>query len=207
MPTIAKSSFPAMRRQRQPRSAIIPEGTSFSRHTIDNSSPVRVIEKNGPPVAHSGIAASEGSWAIAKVSGKLTSVNEFMGAARVPIHQVTSSVAINAKNPALPVFDSCDGCGACCLVVTQPPFYRIFDEAGEDAWERLKGERPDLVAELIADYQKRRVVGGPFYGTPCVWFDETTRRCRHYEFRPRACRQFEIGSRDCHDARRRAGIS
>jgi len=113
---------------------------------------------------------------------------------------------MNTKHRPLPMINSCDGCGACCLVVTQPPFYRIFNEDGEDAWERLKNDCPDLVAELLADYQKRRTAGGPFYGTPCLWFDEPSRQCRHYEFRPRACRQFEIGSPDCHDARRRAGI-
>jgi Fe-S-cluster containining protein len=111
----------------------------------------------------------------------------------------------NTHRP-LPVIDSCHACGACCLTVTQPPFYRIFDDDGEDAWERLKRESPSLVAELIADYRSRRAAGRPSYGTPCIWFDEPTRQCRHYEFRPRACREFEIGSTDCHDARRRAGV-
>ena len=52
----------------------------------------------------------------------------------------------------LAVIDSCDGCGVCCNVVSRPPFYRVFDESGEDAWERLKADRPDVVAELHADY-------------------------------------------------------
>jgi hypothetical protein len=114
--------------------------------------------------------------------------------------------AVPRKFSPLPVIESCNGCGACCLVVTQPPFYRIFDEHGEDAWERLKSECPDLVAALLADNQTRRAAGEPLYGTPCVWLDPTSLRCRHYEFRPLACRQFEIGSLDCHDARRRARI-
>jgi uncharacterized protein len=109
-------------------------------------------------------------------------------------------------SPSLPVITSCDGCGACCQVVTRPPFYRVFDEPGEDAWERLNWERPELVAALLADERAARASGGPFYGTPCLWFDAETGRCRHYEYRPRACRAFEVGSRDCHDARRRAGI-
>jgi Fe-S-cluster containining protein len=107
----------------------------------------------------------------------------------------------------LPVIESCDGCGACCRVVTSPPFVRVFDERGEDAWERLKRERPDLVAELLADARSRRTSGGPFYGTPCLWFDAATARCRHYDLRPRACRDFAVGSVDCHDARRRARVS
>ena len=71
----------------------------------------------------------------------------------------------------LPVIDSCDGCGACCDVVTRPPFYRVFDEFGEDAWERLKADRPDIIAEFVADHRARRAAGGPYYGTPCIWLD------------------------------------
>jgi len=113
---------------------------------------------------------------------------------------------MNNDEQALPVIESCDGCGACCRVVTEPPFYKVFGEEGEEAWDRLKRERPDIFAHLLADYHKRRAEGGPFYGTPCLWFDAESRRCRHYEFRPLACREFEVGGFDCHDARRRAGI-
>jgi Fe-S-cluster containining protein len=107
---------------------------------------------------------------------------------------------------SLPIIESCDGCGACCQVVTAPPFYHVFEKEGEEAWERLKWERPDLLAEVIADSQIRRANGGPFYGTPCLWYDVRTRRCRHYKYRPHACREFEVGGEDCRDARRRAGI-
>jgi Fe-S-cluster containining protein len=107
---------------------------------------------------------------------------------------------------ALPVIESCDGCGACCRVVTLPPFRRDFDEGGEDAWERLRWERADLLAELLDADRARRTAGSPSYGTPCLWFDAETGRCRHYEYRPHACRAFTLGGRDCRDARRRAGI-
>ena len=53
----------------------------------------------------------------------------------------------------LPVIESCDGCGACCQVVTHPPFYSVFHELGEEAWERLKRERRDLMLEIVADYR------------------------------------------------------
>ena len=106
---------------------------------------------------------------------------------------------------ALPVIESCEGCGACCLVVTLPPFRRTFDEGGEEVWERLRWERPDLVRELLAADRARRARGEPSYGTPCLWFDAETRRCRHYDHRPRDCRVFEVGGADCRDARRRAG--
>lgn len=106
----------------------------------------------------------------------------------------------------LPVIESCAGCGACCLAVTSPPFRRVFDGEGEEAWDRLRRERPDLVAEILADASARRAAGGPFYGTACLWYDAAARACRHYEERPRACREFAMGGTDCHDARRRAGV-
>ena len=58
----------------------------------------------------------------------------------------------------LPVIDSCDGCGACCLVVTHPPFYSVFQEFGEEAWERLKRERRDLILEIVADDKRKQVL-------------------------------------------------
>lgn len=106
----------------------------------------------------------------------------------------------------LPVIESCDGCGACCQVVTHPPFYSVFHDQGEEAWERLKRERRDLVLGIVADYRARRSAGEPLSGTPCLWYDPQTRRCRHYEYRPLACREFLVGDDDCRDARRRAGI-
>jgi Fe-S-cluster containining protein len=106
----------------------------------------------------------------------------------------------------LPVIESCDGCGACCQVVTHPPFYSVFRELGEAAWERLKRERRDLVLEIVADYRRRRAAVEPLSGTPCLWYDADTRRCRHYDYRPLACREFVVGEDDCRDARRRAGI-
>jgi Fe-S-cluster containining protein len=113
---------------------------------------------------------------------------------------------MSATPKGLPIIESCEGCGACCQVVTSPPFDRVFDEDGEEAWERLKWERSDLLAELLADSRARRASGAPSYGTPCLWFDAGTSRCRHYEYRPRACREFAVGGEDCHDARRRAGV-
>jgi Fe-S-cluster containining protein len=32
---------------------------------------------------------------------------------------------------------------------------------------------------------------------PCIWFDQETRRCKHYEYRPELCRDFEVGEEDC----------
>jgi uncharacterized protein len=106
----------------------------------------------------------------------------------------------------LEVIASCDSCGACCRVVTAPPFHHVFDQEGEDAWERLRWDRPDLRAEILAAERARKAAGEPSSGTPCLWYDAESGRCRHHDYRPRACRAFEIGGQDCRDARRRAGI-
>ncbi len=106
----------------------------------------------------------------------------------------------------LPVIRSCDSCGACCRVVTLPPFRRIFDGEGEEAWERLRWDRPDLLAGILAADRARKAAGGPTSGTPCLWYDGPAGRCRHHDLRPRACREFEVGGDDCRDARRRAGV-
>ncbi|MFO0953464.1 MAG: YkgJ family cysteine cluster protein [Isosphaeraceae bacterium] len=106
----------------------------------------------------------------------------------------------------LEVVDSCDGCGACCRFVSLPPYRREFDGDGEEFWERLRRERPDLLAAILDEHSARRAEGAPLYGTPCLWYDPATAGCRHYDLRPRACRQFEVGSVDCLDARRRARI-
>lgn len=106
----------------------------------------------------------------------------------------------------LPVIDSCDGCGACCRVVTLPPFRRVFDEEGEEAWERLRWDRPDLMTEIVAVERVRRDAGEPSFGSPCLWLDAEGLRCLHYDLRPRACRDFAVGGVDCLDARRRAEV-
>jgi len=106
----------------------------------------------------------------------------------------------------LPIIDSCDDCGACCRVVTLPPFRRAFDGEGEEAWECLRWDRPDLMAEFLAADRARRADGDPSFGTPCLWLDPDSGRCRHYDHRPRDCREFAVGGPDCRDARRRAGV-
>jgi hypothetical protein len=42
--------------------------------------------------------------------------------------------------------------------------------------------------------------------TPCLWFDEQTRRCRHWEHRPEVSRGFVVGSEACLVHREQRGI-
>ena len=110
-------------------------------------------------------------------------------------------------SPLLPVISSCEGCGACCCrVVTLPPFRRVFGAEGEEAWERLRWDRPELMAQFLEAERARKLAGAPGFGTPCLWLDPATDLCRHYDHRPRECREFSVGGPDCRDARRRAGV-
>ncbi len=113
---------------------------------------------------------------------------------------------MDAMPPDLPVIDSCDDCGACCRVVTLPPFVRHLDGTGEEAWERLGWDRPDLKAGVMDRIRALRSGGEATFGSACSWYDDESGRCRHHEYRPAACRAFAIGGVDCRDARRRAGV-
>lgn len=91
--------------------------------------------------------------------------------------------------PHLPVLDSCEGCGACCRTVSVPPFRidHLVDELTE------KQIPASLREEILPWWEVRlQVTGGP-----CLWFDERTLRCRHYDLRPDACRDFELNSPSC----------
>jgi len=120
--------------------------------------------------------------------------------------------------PTLPV-TNCDNCGACCRGMGTPPgfaaFYPIdgviaeWAEGTEDheLWLRFKADRPEAEAELQAYYDGvkdgtivDRTAG---YDLPCLWYDEATKRCRHYEYRPTTCREaLQPGDEDCLRIRR-----
>jgi Fe-S-cluster containining protein len=89
---------------------------------------------------------------------------------------------------------SCDNCGACCMGMLWPPF--DDDEAIPAKLDEELGRLQDGAAE--------RMKSGDF---ACVWFDKTTRRCKHYEHRPRTCRAFEPGCDICHEDRENYGIA
>ncbi|MEZ6063516.1 MAG: YkgJ family cysteine cluster protein [Planctomycetaceae bacterium] len=95
---------------------------------------------------------------------------------------------------ALPLIESCEGCGACCEFTPVPPF-----QPGEEAAKNV----PD---ELLAAVRERIAADQHFDKVPCVWYDRSLRRCRHYDLRPDACRAFEIGGDLCRLSRWDAGI-
>ena len=106
---------------------------------------------------------------------------------------VDERVKAGATLPVLANPDPCSGCGACCLHVVCPPFYRF----GDPEWARLVAERPDLAAEVDADSERREAAGGPHDDAPCLWYDAESKRCRNHEYRPGICADYTPGGRSC----------
>ena len=79
---------------------------------------------------------------------------------------------------------NCDGCGACCRNQPFPPFTQ---RDGDD----LPGH---IVDELLGAGKRED-------SDACLWLDEVTGRCKHYEYRPMLCREFELGGDVCLYAR------
>lgn len=110
----------------------------------------------------------------------------------------------------LPVIESCSGCGACCLEQESPPMYLFWllspVRADNEDSLRVRALPDELKAELLS-YRDRLVAkqGHP-NNKVCLWFDEKTRGCKHYDLRPSICREFERGSSDCHRWREKYGI-
>jgi Fe-S-cluster containining protein len=118
---------------------------------------------------------------------------------------------------------SCDGCGACCTHIGTPPGYGWFFAVHEDGtiapapWlkgtddERYFAGLPDEVKRELADYYaavRARLTPDRTADDdmPCLWFDEQSRRCRHWEHRPQVCRDFAVGSGYCLIHREECGI-
>lgn len=85
----------------------------------------------------------------------------------------------------LPIIDTCDNCGACCMEMRSPPFLGDADPE----FAALPGEmRVEIVKHALGDAP---------YESPCLWLDLKTRKCMHYDLRPDICREFERGEEAC----------
>lgn len=105
----------------------------------------------------------------------------------------------------LPVIN-CDNCGACC---TEQEALPVGWYLGNPAFKLGDPNSlpPELLAELEAMAEQFDKTGWP-NGTPCVWYDEQTLRCKHYEYRPETCREENVvpGNDACLRWRREKGI-
>ena len=75
-----------------------------------------------------------------------------------------------------------------------PPF-----EPGEEVARSVPEELLQPIHDRVAADQHFELLS-------CVWFDDASRSCRHYELRPTACRNFEVGSDPCRMSRWDVGI-
>ena len=105
----------------------------------------------------------------------------------------------------LPLIDSCDDCGACCMGQSALPIHLAGDyftlESVKPLPEWLRAELRDLGDKFDRD-------GFPADNAPCIWFDAESRRCRHYEYRPEICRDEVVpGDEGCRLWRAEKGIA
>ena len=76
------------------------------------------------------------------------------------------------------------------------------EDADDEDYQRAM-DLPDELKQELLTYQDRLVAGeGHPRGGVCLWLDESTGGCQHYEHRPSICREFAMGSEECHSWRR-----
>ena len=92
---------------------------------------------------------------------------------------------------------NCDGCGACCMAIGHPQFYR---HSNDPIWESLPDNLKRQINEHIDNLTEVDM------GEPCIWLDMETRQCKNYEYRPQMCRDFELGNPHCLRMREARGI-
>ena len=81
----------------------------------------------------------------------------------------------------------CEGCGLCCKTQCYPPF---------DSYER-SFVPPELLKEIDDGIDADIAAGSTVDDKPCLWFDEATGQCKHYDDRPDVCQIFVVGSDGC----------
>jgi len=80
------------------------------------------------------------------------------------------------------------------------------ENADDEDYQRAM-ELPDELKRELLTYRDRLVAGEKHpRGGVCLWLDESTGGCRHYEHRPSICREFEMGSEECHSWREEYGV-
>lgn len=123
---------------------------------------------------------------------------------------------MQAENTPLPILD-CNDCGACCTHIGTPPGFAMFFGAWPQReieqspdWEIFRSMPAKLKTELRRYYHgvfvSKMIVDRTSIETPCLWYNEATRKCRNYEHRPTTCREFRVGCEGCMTHRARMGV-
>lgn len=108
----------------------------------------------------------------------------------------------------------CTGCGRCCDKIGLPPFevpnpdlgwvptVLLEDEQQAEAWAADTETFLTMPAALRADHAAAVLaLDADPTGQPCLWFDEASKSCRHYDHRPHVCRAWDVGDKGCEAAR------
>ena len=92
--------------------------------------------------------------------------------------------------------ESCDGCGLCCEKIGSPVLLYASrpDIPGPNPF-RPPGLPKKLIREIDDCFLWLRRGEEP--QEQCLWFDQETRRWKHYEWRPQLCRDYELGGAGC----------
>lgn len=115
------------------------------------------------------------------------------------------------SNQELPVIENCDGCGACCMEQESPPGYLwiLLHGQSDDPMDLVRFNHiPGPVMDELKAYVEtiRSQERHPNDGV-CIWFDEETRKCKHYELRPSICRDIvKPGDDGCRRWREAYGV-
>lgn len=103
----------------------------------------------------------------------------------------------------LPILN-CDNCGACCMEQESPPGYLIILSFGDEAafsaadLARYKAMPPEALTQLKTYAEHLREHQSHPNDGICIWFNEETRKCNHYDLRPDVCRtEVECGDYSC----------
>ncbi len=96
---------------------------------------------------------------------------------------------------------TCEGCGACCLHMSSPPY---DDEERDLLRENLPKVYADFLAVEATRVLQLQVVGTDFI--PCGFFNLITRKCIHHNHHPDVCERHEVGGIYCLEMRKDAGF-
>lgn len=111
----------------------------------------------------------------------------------------------------LPILN-CDNCGVCCMEQESPPGYLAMltvpgYPASDADMKRLAGMSDALLTELLEYLEYIREHKTHPNNGICIWFDEVTKRCKHYDLRPDTCREVvECGDENCRGWRDAYGV-
>ena len=98
---------------------------------------------------------------------------------------------------------TCDDCGLCCQGIGSPVLLYASRPHYADPHPFRPANLPrELVDEI--DFHFSGLLRGQEPQESCLWYDATTRQCKHYEYRPQICHDYELGGRECLKQRRNA---